>query len=61
MENLLNDRWKLEKINVKNDGILNFAINREKRVGNILKNWLRLIVYLKKPGYHLNQLGIGQV
>ena len=36
MDNLLNDRQKFEKINLKNDGILNFAINQEKRVGNIL-------------------------
>ena len=37
MENLLNDTEKFEKINLKNDGILNFAINQEKRVDNILK------------------------
>ena len=37
MENLLNDTQKLEKINLKNDGILNFAINQEKCVDNILK------------------------
>ena len=36
IDNLLNDRQKFEKINLKNDGILNFAINQEKRVGNIL-------------------------
>ena len=35
MENLLNDTWKFEKINLKNDGILNFAINQEKCVDNI--------------------------
>ena len=37
MENLLNGTRKFEKINLKNDGILNFAINQEKRVDNILK------------------------
>ena len=37
MDNLLNDTRKLEKINLKNDEILNFAINQEKRVDNILK------------------------
>ena len=37
MENLLNDTRKFEKINLKNNGILNFAINQEKRVNNILK------------------------
>ena len=29
MENLLNDTQKFEKLNLKNDGILNFAINQE--------------------------------
>ena len=37
MKNLLNDTRKCEKINLINDGILNLAINQEKRVGNILK------------------------
>ena len=37
MENLPNDTQKLEKINLKNDGNLNFAVNQEKRVENILK------------------------
>ena len=37
IENLLNDTRKFEKINLKNDGILDFAINQEKRVENILK------------------------
>ena len=37
MENLLNHKRKFEKINLKNDGILNFAVTREKRVDNIFK------------------------
>ena len=37
MDNLLNDTRKFEKINLKNDEILNFAINQEKHVDNILK------------------------
>ena len=40
MGNLLNDTQKFEKINLKNDGILNFAVNQEKRVENILKKLL---------------------
>ena len=48
MENLLNDTRKFQKINLKNDGILNFAVNKEKRVTIFLKNLLMLIVYLKK-------------
>ena len=37
MENLLNGTRKFEKINLKNDGILNFAINQEKRVDYIFR------------------------
>ena len=37
MENRLNDTRKFENTNLKNDGILNFTINQEKSVGNILK------------------------
>ena len=37
MENLLNDKQKFEKINLKNDGILSFAVNQEKRVENVKK------------------------
>ena len=37
MENLLNDTRKFETIYLKKDGILNFAINQEKHVDNILK------------------------
>ena len=59
MENLLNDTWKFEKINLKNDGISNFAVNQEKRVDNILKNLLCLMAYLKEQGDLLHQLGPG--
>ena len=37
MENLPNDTRKFEKFNLKNDGNLNFHVNQEKRVDNILK------------------------
>ena len=37
MENLLNDTRRFEKNNLKNDGILNFAADQEKSVGNTLK------------------------
>ena len=56
MENLLNDTRIFEKNNLKNDGILNLAINQEKRVGNIPKKLLRVIAYLKKQGNLLNRL-----
>ena len=35
MENLLNDTRKFEIINLKNDGILNFAVNQEKHADYI--------------------------
>ena len=39
MENLLlNETRKFEKFNLKNDGVLNFPVNQEKLVDNILKN-----------------------
>ena len=38
MGNVLKRTQKLKKINLKDDGILNFAVNQEKRVDNILKN-----------------------
>ena len=37
MEGLLKDARKFEKINLKNDGIVSFAVSQEKRVDNILK------------------------
>ena len=37
MENLQNDTTEFEKISLKNDEILNFAVNQEKRVENIFK------------------------
>ena len=49
--------WK----NLKNDGILSFAVNQEKRLDNSLKKLLRLIAYLKKQGDLLNQLRPGQI
>ena len=39
MENL-NDTSKFEKINLKNDGVLNFAVKQEKPVDNISKKKL---------------------
>ena len=62
MENLVNETHKLErKINLKNDEILSFAVDQEKRVDNILKTFLCLIVYLRKQGDLQNQLGPGLV
>ena len=40
MGNLLNDTRKFEKFDLKNDGILSFAVNRERRVDNISKKFV---------------------
>ena len=40
MENLLNDKSKVEENNLRNDGILSFPLNHEKWVDNILKKLL---------------------
>ena len=61
MENLLNDTRKFEKINLNNDGILNFAINQEKRVNNILKKLVASNSICEETRTSLNQLGPGQV
>ena len=37
MKNLLNETQEFEKINLKNGAILNFAVNQEKHVDNILE------------------------
>ena len=37
MESLLNETQLFEILNLKNDGILNFAINQEKLAKNIFK------------------------
>ena len=37
IENFLNDTCKFEKNNLKNNGILSFPVNQEKRVDNIFK------------------------
>ena len=40
MENLLNDTRTFEKINLKNDGILNLTVNQEKRVDKIFEKFV---------------------
>ena len=47
MKSLLNDTRKFEKINLKNDDILNFAVKQEKRVENILE---KLAAFNSIPG-----------
>ena len=57
MENLLNGIRKFEKINLKNDGILNFAINQEKRVDNILKKLVASKSISEETGRSLKPVG----
>ena len=38
MENLLSDERKFEKVTLKNDALLNFVVNQEKRIDTIFKN-----------------------
>ena len=40
MENYLNDTRKFQKINLRNDGLLSFAVNQEKSVDNIFKRFV---------------------
>ena len=37
MENLLSDQRKFEKVTLKNDAFLNFAVNQEKHIGTIFE------------------------
>ena len=38
MENLLTDERKFERVALKNDAFLNFAVNQEKRIDTIFNN-----------------------
>ena len=38
MENLLCDQRKFERVTLKNDALLNFVVNQEKRIDTIFKN-----------------------
>ena len=57
MENLRTGTRKFEKINLKNDGILNFAINQEKRVDNILKKLVASNSISEETGRSLKPVG----
>ena len=57
MGNLLNDTRKFEKIDLKNDGILNFVINQEKRVDNILKKLVASNSISEETGRSLKPVG----
>ena len=61
IENLLNDKQKFEKINLKNDGILNFTVNQEKCVDDIFKKLVAPNSISEEKGDLLSQLELGQV
>ena len=44
MNIILRDHKKFTMVNLKNDNLLNFAVNQEKHVDKILKNLLSLTV-----------------
>ena len=46
----LSDQKEFCKVNLRDDTLLNFAINLEKQVDKVLKNVLNLIVWQKKLG-----------
>ena len=48
MENLLNDERKFEKVTLKKDAFLNFAVNKEKHIDNIK--------YIKSIKSHIKSL-----
>ena len=57
IKNLLNDTWKFEKFNLKNDGTLNFAVKQEKRVDNILKKLVASNGISEEPRRSLKPVG----
>ena len=61
LKNLKKKKKKKKKKNLKNDWIVNFAFNQEKRDGNIKQNLLCLILYQKEQGDLLKQLRPGKV
>ena len=57
MESLLNDTDKFEKFNLKNDGILSFAVNQEKRVDNFLRKLLPSNIISEETSRFLKPVG----
>ena len=50
MNDILSDQEKFSTISLKDDTLLNFAVNQEKHVDKILKNLLSLKVWQEKLG-----------
>ena len=55
MDNILNNQKKFTLVNLKDDTLLNFAVNQEKNVDKVLKKLLSLnSMKVKKTGNHQN-------
>ena len=50
MNDILKEQKKFGKVSLKDDTLLNFAINQEKHVDKVLKNLLSLKVWQKRLG-----------
>ena len=50
MDHILSDRKKFTIVNLKDDTLLNFVINKEKQLIKFSKNLLSLAVWQKKTG-----------
>ena len=50
MNDILKEHKKFGKVSLKDDTLLNFAINQEKHVDKVLKNLLSLKVWQKRLG-----------
>ena len=48
IDNILSDQKKLSTAILKDDTLLNFAVNQEKRIDKVIKNFLSLRVPRKK-------------
>ena len=58
MENLFSDQTKFERVTLKNDALLNFVVNQEKRIDTVFKKLVHSISMSKEI---YNQLKLGQV
>ena len=58
MENLFSDQTKFERVTLKNDALLNFVVNQEKRIDTVFKKLVHSISMSKEI---YNKLKLGQV
>ena len=58
MENLFSDQTKFERVTLKNDALLNFVVNQEKRIDTVFKKLVHSISISKEI---YNKLKLGQV